>query len=156
MVAAREAGTAWIRWAGSMLGQPPGTGSLPAMRRGQENTPGRAELQYPICAGSVTREGFPGRAEAPRERSAIWRLSSGIVGVRSTNGAPFRLDWGAAAPGIQTKCSSKGVLPLGASAVAGAVLGVRMQLSEVVRVRAFMLQILPSNWAPGAIGARLD
>lgn len=40
-----------------------------------------------------------------------------ITGVRSTNGAPFRLYSGAAAPGIKTECSGQGVPPLGCGSV---------------------------------------
>jgi outer membrane protein OmpA-like peptidoglycan-associated protein len=40
-----------------------------------------------------------------------------ITGVRSTNGAPFRLYSGAAAPEITTECSEQEVQPLGCGAV---------------------------------------
>lgn len=40
-----------------------------------------------------------------------------ITGVRSSNGAPFRLYTGDAAPGIKTECSEQGVQPLGCGAV---------------------------------------
>ena len=40
-----------------------------------------------------------------------------ITGVRSTNGAPFRLYSGVAAPGIKTECSEQGVQPLGCGSI---------------------------------------
>ena len=40
-----------------------------------------------------------------------------IMGVRSTNGAPFRLYSGDAAPGISTECSEQGVQPLGCGSI---------------------------------------
>ncbi len=40
-----------------------------------------------------------------------------ITGVRSTNGAPFRLYSGDAAPGIQTECSDQSVQPLGCGSI---------------------------------------
>lgn len=40
-----------------------------------------------------------------------------ITGVRSTNGAPFRLYSGDAAPGINTECSEDGVQPLGCGSI---------------------------------------
>lgn len=40
-----------------------------------------------------------------------------ITGVRSTNGAPFRLYQGDAAPGITTECSEQEVQPLGCGAI---------------------------------------
>jgi outer membrane protein OmpA-like peptidoglycan-associated protein len=43
--------------------------------------------------------------------------SGNITGVRSTNGAPFRLYSGDAAPGITTECSAQEVQPLGCGAV---------------------------------------
>lgn len=40
-----------------------------------------------------------------------------ITGVRSTNGAPFRLYTGDTAPGVRTECSEQGVEPLGCGSV---------------------------------------
>jgi len=40
-----------------------------------------------------------------------------ITGVRSTNGAPFRLYSGDAAPGVTTECSEQKVQPLGCGAI---------------------------------------
>lgn len=40
-----------------------------------------------------------------------------ITGVRSTNGAPFRLYSGDAAPGIKTECSEQAVQPLGCGSI---------------------------------------
>lgn len=40
-----------------------------------------------------------------------------ITGIRSTNGAPFRLYSGDAAPGIKTECSGQGVQPLGCGSI---------------------------------------
>lgn len=40
-----------------------------------------------------------------------------VTGVRSTNGAPFRLYAGDAAPGIKTECSGKSVPPLGCGSI---------------------------------------
>ncbi len=40
-----------------------------------------------------------------------------ITGVRSTNGAPFRLYAGEASPGLTTECSEQEVAPLGCGAV---------------------------------------
>ncbi len=40
-----------------------------------------------------------------------------ITGVRSTNGAPFRLYSGDAAPGIKTECSGQAVQPLGCGSI---------------------------------------
>lgn len=40
-----------------------------------------------------------------------------IAGIRSTNGAPFRLYAGAAAPGIKTECSEQEVQPLGCGSI---------------------------------------
>lgn len=40
-----------------------------------------------------------------------------ITGVRSTNGAPFRLYQGAEAPGIKTECSTRALRPPGCGSV---------------------------------------
>ncbi len=40
-----------------------------------------------------------------------------ITGVRSTNGAPFRLYSGDAAPGLKTECSGQGVPPIGCGSI---------------------------------------
>ena len=40
-----------------------------------------------------------------------------IIGARSSNGAPFRLYSGDAAPGIKTECSGQGVEPLGCGSI---------------------------------------
>lgn len=40
-----------------------------------------------------------------------------IIGVRSANGAPFRLYAGDAAPGIDTECSGRAVQPLGCGSI---------------------------------------
>lgn len=46
----------------------------------------------------------------------------GIFGVRSTNGAPFRLYGGDATPGLTTECSEKAVQPLGCGAIIHGIL----------------------------------
>lgn len=43
--------------------------------------------------------------------------NGGITGVRSTNGAPFRIYSGDAAPDIKTECSEEGVQPLGCGSI---------------------------------------
>lgn len=43
--------------------------------------------------------------------------SGEITGVRSTNGAPFRLYSGDAAPSLKTECSGQGVQPLGCGSI---------------------------------------
>lgn len=44
-----------------------------------------------------------------------------VIGVRSTNGAPFRLYSGNSAPRMQTECSKRGVQPLGCGSIIHAI-----------------------------------
>lgn len=78
---------------------------------------GVGDLNGTVSGNLLRATGKTRKGEIP----SIFVLAVGdngdITGVRSTNGAPFRLYSGDAAPGIKTECSGNSVRPLGCGSI---------------------------------------
>lgn len=78
---------------------------------------GEGDLQGTVSGNLLRAAGKTRKADIP----SVFLLAVGddgqITGLRSTNGAPFRLYSGDAAPGITTECSGREIQPLGCGSI---------------------------------------
>ena len=78
---------------------------------------GAGDLKGTVSGNLLRATGRTRKSDVPSTFVLAVGEDGGITGVRSTNGAPFRLYSGDAAPGIRTECSGQRVPPLGCDSI---------------------------------------
>lgn len=78
---------------------------------------GVGDLEGSVSGNLLRATGRTRKGDIPSTFVLAVGDDGGITGVRSTNGAPFRLYAGAAAPAIRTECSGQPVQPPGCGAI---------------------------------------
>ena len=95
---------------------------------------GTGDLAGTVSGNLLRATGRTRKGDVPSTFVLAVGDDGGITGVRSTNGAPFRLYSGDAAPGIRTECSGQRVQPLGCDSI---IHGINFDLdSATIRVES--------------------